>query len=226
MRRLPRPIFPVRYAIVAGPGKAVKHPFRYLRAIASTVIAFAPYRVVVAQAAVDSTPRAYTAADVRFMTGMIHHHAQAILIAGWAPSHNASPSVQTLCARIIVSQNDEIALIQRWLAHRHQPVPDLKNSHAMMPEMDPATMMPGMLTAEQLAALDNARGAEFDDLFLTDMIQHHQGAITMVNQLFAQGAGEETTVFKFASGVQVDQATEIARMQKMLAASLVGTANQ
>jgi uncharacterized protein (DUF305 family) len=87
-----------------------------------------------------------------------------------------------------------------------------------MPEMDPATMMPGMLTGDQLARLDRARGPEFDRLFLTFMIQHHQGAITMVNQLFGQGAGEQETVFRFASGVFADQTTEIARMQKMLAA--------
>lgn len=173
-----------------------------------------------AQAKADTRRPGYTAGDVHFMSGMIHHHAQAVLMAGWAPSHDASPSVRTLCDRIVVSQRDEIRLMQRWLQARQEPVPDSTAAHAMMPEMDPATMMPGMLTGEQLAQLDRARGSEFDRLFLTFMIQHHQGAITMVNQLFGQGAGEQETVFRFASDVFADQTTEIARMQKMLAALL------
>ena len=168
----------------------------------------------------DSGRRDYTAADVHFMSGMIYHHAQAVLIAGWAPAHDASPSVRTLCERIVVGQGDEIVLMQRWLRDRHEPVPDLSTTHAMMPGMDPATMMPGMLTAEQLAQLARARGPEFDRLFLTFMIQHHKGAITMVNELFGQGAGEQERVFRFASDVYADQTTEIARMQKMLATLL------
>ena len=168
----------------------------------------------------DSGRRDYTAADVHFMSGMIYHHAQAVLIAGWAPTHDASPSVRTLCERIVVGQGDEIVLMQRWLRDRHEPDPDLSTTHAMMPGMDPATMMPGMLTAEQLAQLDRARGPEFDRLFLTFMIQHHKGAITMVNELFGQGAGEQEKVFRFASDVYADQTTEIARMQKMLATLL------
>ena len=159
----------------------------------------------------------YTPADVHFMSGMIYHHAQAVLIAGWAPTHDASPSLRALCERIVVGQGDEIALMERWLRDRHENVPDLNATHAMMPEMDPATMMPGMLTADQLAQLDRARGKQFDRLFLTFMIQHHKGAITMVNQLFAAGAGEQETVYRFASGVYADQTTEIERMQKMLA---------
>ncbi len=162
----------------------------------------------------------YTAADVHFMSGMIYHHAQAVLIAGWAPSHDASPSLRALCERIVVGQGDEIALMQRWLRDRHEEVPDPSATHAMMPGMDPAPMMPGMLTADQLAQLDRARGREFDRLFLTFMIQHHQGAIAMVNALFGTGAGEQEKVFRFASDVFADQTTEIARMQKMLAALL------
>ena len=163
----------------------------------------------------------YTAADVAFMTGMIGHHAQAVLIAGWAPSHGASASIRAMCERIVVGQQDEITLMQRWLRDRHETVPDADASHAMMPGMDQAMMpmMPGMLTAEQLVQLDQARGAEFDRMFLTFMIQHHQGAIVMVDQLFgSQGAGEEERVFRFASDVYADQTTEIDRMQKMLAA--------
>jgi uncharacterized protein (DUF305 family) len=170
-----------------------------------------------AQVKVDNRQPGYTAADVRFMAGMIHHHAQAVLIAGWAPTHDASPSLRALCERIVVGQQDEIRLMQRWLRTRHEDVPDSNAAHAMMPGMEHAAMMPGMLTADQLVRLDRAQGPEFDRLFLTFMIQHHQGAITMVNQLFGQGAGEQETVYRFAADVYADQSTEIARMQKMLA---------
>jgi len=160
----------------------------------------------------------YTAADVHFMSGMILHRAQAVVIAGWAPTHGASQSMRALCERIVVGQRDEIALMQRWLGERHEAVPEADASHTMMPGMDPSMMMPGMLTPEQLAELDHARGTEFDRLFLRFMIQHHQGAITMVNQLFgSQGAGEEEGVFRLASNIYADQVTEIGRMQRMLA---------
>jgi len=154
------------------------------------------------------------------MSGMIYHHAQAVLIAGWAPSHEAGPSVRTLCERIVAAQIDEIALLSRWLATRHEAVPWPDPDHMMMPGMDSTHVMPGMLSAEQLAQLDRAKGPDFDQLFLRFMIQHHQGAITMVNQLFAAGAGEENPVYKMASSVFADQTTEIERMQRMLAADL------
>ena len=169
------------------------------------------------------TTRDYAPADVQFMSGMIYHHAQAILIAGWAKSHGAGPSVQTLCDRIIASQVDEINLLSRWLADRHEAVPHPDSAHAMMPEMDATHVMPGMLSAGQLGQLDRARGTDFDALFLQFMIQHHQGAITMVNDLFARGAGEENPVYKIASGVFADQTTEIERMQRMLAVELFGS---
>jgi uncharacterized protein (DUF305 family) len=163
----------------------------------------------------------YTPADVHFMSGMIHHHAQAVLIAGWAPSHGASASLRALCERIVVGQNDEIALASRWLRQHQLPVPEIDPAHMMMPGMH-GPMMPGMLTAEQLQQLDRARGPEFDRLFLSMMIQHHHGAITMVNELFAASGGEEEVVYRFASDVFADQTTEIDRMQKMLAALLFG----
>ena len=172
--------------------------------------------------AVQAPQPSYTAADVRFMSGMIYHHAQAILIAGWAPSHDAGPSVRTLCERIVAAQTDEIALLSRWLADRHEAVPHPDPAHMMMPEMDAGHMMPGMLTAQQLKQLDAARGPDFDALFLRFMIQHHEGAITMVNQLFAASGGEEEPVYKMATGVFADQTTEIERMQRMLAAELFG----
>jgi len=164
-------------------------------------------------------------ADVDFMSGMAYHHAQAVLIAGWAPTHGASPALLALCERIVVGQRDEIALISRWLRSRNEPVPDVDSPHAMMPGMDHSVMMPGMLTSDQLARLDQARGPDFDRIFLESMIVHHQGAITMVDQLFgSQGAGQDETVFRFASDVYADQTTEIHRMQLMLDALSPGGA--
>ena len=169
--------------------------------------------------AADNGTPPYTEADVRFMSGMILHHAQAVLIAGWAPTHGASSALRTLCERIVVAQQDEIAFMQRWLRQRDKPVPDADASHDMMPGMDHSNLMPGMLTAEQLTELDGARGAEFDRLFLTYMIQHHEGAIAMVEQLFgAYGAAQDDDIFKLAADVNVDQITEIDRMRAMLAA--------
>ena len=161
----------------------------------------------------DSVRRPYTEADVRFMSDMIGHHAQALVMAGWAPTHGANPSVRTLAARIINAQQDEIATMQQWLGDRGQPVPE---AHARpMPGM----LMPGMLTEAQMQALDQATGPGFDRLFLKDMIQHHRGAVTMVQQLFdTPGAARDETVFKFANDVNADQSTEIARMERMLAA--------
>lgn len=187
------------------------------------LLAFAPQ--LAAQQPAPSAPAepvrsGYTAGDVQFMTGMIGHHSQAVLIAGWAPTHGASASMRALCERIVVGQNDEIRLMKHWLSVRHETIPDEHASHDM-PGMDMGQMpmMPGMLTSEQLAQLDAARGPEFDRLFLTFMIQHHRGALTMVDQLFGtKGAGEEETTFRLASDIYADQSTEIDRMNRMLAA--------
>ncbi len=161
-------------------------------------------------------PKNYTEADVHFMAGMIGHHAQAIQMAGWAPSHGASPSVRVLCERIVVAQNDEIVMSQRWL-REHGEVPPADPRGHIMQGMDQPMLMPGMLTPEQMTQLDSARGTQFDRLFLTDMIQHHQGAITMVQQLLAvPGAAQDGPVFRFASDVNADQTTEINRMKLML----------
>jgi len=180
-------------------------------------------RAAIAKAAADSLRHPYTKADIDFMTGMISHHAQAIVMARWAPTHGASPAVQTLCSRIINAQSDEINLMSQWLRVRRQPVPE-PSPHGMkmtMNGMEHVMLMPGMLTDEQLQQLDNARGADFDRLFLAFMIQHHQGAVAMVKTLFdSYGAGLDDLVFKFASDVNIDQTTEIARMEKMLMAVL------
>jgi len=161
----------------------------------------------------------YSDADVEFMSGMIPHHAQAVIMAGWAPSHGAREDVAILCERIVVGQRDEIATMQTWLRDRGLPVPDATSTrHKMtMNGMTHEMLMPGMLSDEEMAALDRARGPEFDRLFLQGMIKHHQGAIDMVDVLFkSYGAAQDEVVFKFASDVYADQSTEINRMTEML----------
>jgi uncharacterized protein (DUF305 family) len=161
----------------------------------------------------------YSDADVDFMSGMIPHHAQAVIMAGWAPSHGARKDVAVLCERIVVAQRDEIAMMQNWLRDRGQTVPDATSTrHKMkMNGMEHEMLMPGMLTDEEMAELDRARGPEFDRLFLLGMIKHHQGAIDMVDVLFkSYGAAQDETVFKFASDVYADQGIEIERMNQML----------
>lgn len=188
-----------------------------------------------ARARADSLRYPYTQADIDFMTGMIHHHAQAITMSRWAPSHGADAAVQRLTARIINAQTDEINLMRSWLIDRNQVPPHVDSTgkvtmsagaHGMaghnmaaMPGMAANTMpaMPGMLTDDQMRALDAARGAEFDRLFLTYMMQHHRGAVAMVKTLFSShGAGQDESVFKFANDVEVDQSTEIRRMLTMM----------
>jgi uncharacterized protein (DUF305 family) len=172
-----------------------------------------------AKARADSARWPYTAADIRFMSTMIHHHAQAIVMSKMAPTHGASDPVLRLTQRIINAQTDEIAMMSRWLADRNQPVPEPNPGGEAM-KMDGMThmvLMPGMLTEEQMRQLDSARGPEFDRLFLTGMIQHHRGAVQMVQELIAnRGAANDETVFKFATDVNVDQTTEINRMLEML----------
>lgn len=183
----------------------------------------------IARAKADSVRHPYTEADIRFMSGMISHHAQAIVMAGWAPSHDAGASVRTLCERIINAQTDEIATMQQWLVDRQQRVPEARPTGMMMMMngVEHDMLMPGMLTAAQMKQLDHARGTEFNRLFLIFMIQHHRGAVSMVKDLFSSyGAGQDETVFKFASDVNVDQTTEIARMEKMLAALTLIQGNQ
>lgn len=193
-------------------------PLRTFAVLVFGLLAAAP--AAEAQVAGAMSDTVWVAGDVKFMNGMIGHHAQAVLIAGWAPSHGASPSIIRLTERIVVGQQDEIQLMETWLQDRGQPVPDPK-AHA---GMDHSMHMPGMLSPAQLDTLDRARGPDFDRLFLTYMIQHHKGAIVMVNELFAtQGAGQDEPTFRLASNIYADQTTEIARMEKMLAALDAGS---
>jgi len=201
----------------------------FIRAVALALAlgSFAAPRRATAQAPIsgieqarrDSVRRPYTTADIEFMSGMIGHHAQAVKMAGWAQSHGASRSLQIFCGRIATGQTAEIGLMQQWLKERNQPVPeaDARGMKMNMAGMDHYVMMPGMLTDEQMKQLDAARGVDFDRLFLTFMMQHHRGALTMVDKLFnTPGAAQDEIVFKFANDVQADQTTEIDRMQQML----------
>lgn len=171
------------------------------------------------RARADSLRYPYTKADIDFMAGMIHHHAQAIQIAEWAPSRGASPGLIRLTERVINAQKDEITLMSGWLRDRNQVVPE-PNPAGMpmkMGDMEHVMPMPGMLTPEQLKQLDAARGPEFDRLFLTFMIQHHRGAVEMVKTLLSsRGAALDETVFKLAADIEADQTTEIKRMMQML----------
>ena len=163
----------------------------------------------------------HTAADAQFMRGMIHHHAQAVVMAKWAPTHGAGADLRRLAERIVVAQQDEIALMQGWLRDKGEPVPEPTPGPMRMTMPDGTEhemLMPGMLTEAELKQLDAARGAEFDRLFLTFMIRHHEGALGMVDELFAsKGAGQDEDTFRLASDVFADQTTEIRVMKEMLA---------
>jgi uncharacterized protein (DUF305 family) len=167
----------------------------------------------------DLVRQPYSAADVEFMSGMIPHHAQAVIMAGWAGSHGASADIRVLCERIVVAQRDEIESMRNWLRDRGQTVPPANATHHRMTMngVEHDMLMPGMLSPEELAQLDKARSTEWDRLFLMGMIRHHQGALTMVDQLFtSHGALQDDDLFKFASDLYADQTIEIERMQKML----------
>jgi uncharacterized protein (DUF305 family) len=167
------------------------------------------------------------AADVAFMQGMIMHHQQAVEMTALIESHTENKDVRAIGAKISSSQADEIRMMQRWLKARGQAtsmsmpaaggMPGMDMSGKPMPGAAGPAMMPGMLTPEQMTALKAARGAEFDQLFLTGMIQHHGGALVMVKDLFdTAGAGQDAEIFEFVTEVDNGQRAEIKIMQKML----------
>jgi uncharacterized protein (DUF305 family) len=169
-------------------------------------------RLVTAGTAADLSRVQATAADVRFMQGMIHHHAQALDMTDLLATRTHSEDMKRLALRISLSQADEIKLMRRWLEVRGQEAP---NEHAH--HLPGAPMMPGMLTPEEMNRLAAVKGPDFDRLFLEGMIKHHAGALTMVQELFATpGAGQDSEVFAFASDVEADQRMEIDRMGAML----------
>jgi len=163
-------------------------------------------------------------ADVDFMQGMIMHHSQAVEMTALIKSHTENKDVRAIGAKISSSQADEIRMMQRWLAARGQAISMEKSGAREMPGMPDMDMsgsamppMPGMLTPEQMKALEKARGAEFDRLFLSGMIQHHGGALVMVKDLFSSaGAGQDAEIFDFATDVDNSQRAEIKIMQKLL----------
>lgn len=179
------------------------------------------------------TPRTPLAADISFMQGMIHHHAQAVEMVDLLRTRSRNRKVQALGNRITISQTDEMKYMRQWLEERGQPAPmahgqmdhsaighDMKG-HDMkaMSGMDMASMpmMPGMLTPEQMKALAKASGPAFDRLFLTGMIQHHTGALIMVEDLFdTAGAGQDNVLYDFATDVDNTQRAEIEIMKSLL----------
>jgi len=169
-------------------------------------------RVIAPNKAADLSRVQYTSADVKFMQGMIHHHAQALDMTALIPTRTASDDMHKLGSRIEISQSDEIKMMQHWLDTRGQEVPSEHAHH-----MPGATLMPGMLTPAEMERLAAAKGTEFDRLFLEFMIKHHEGALIMVKELMSvPGAGQESEIFAFASDVDADQRMEIERMSAML----------
>ena len=172
----------------------------------------APVRAQQAKAPVN-------AADADFMSGMLMHHAQAVVMGDWAPGHGASKDVAVLCRRIAISQRDEIKTMATWLTRHGLPVPD---TNVVMGDTLPGApqpmLMQGMLTGDQLVALRAAHGPAFDRLFLEDMIYHHEGAVVMVKDLLkAPGAAQDPLVYELANEISAGQLVEIHRMQALLA---------
>jgi len=169
-------------------------------------------RVISAEKAVDLSRVQHTPEDVRFMQGMIGHHAQALEMTELLKTRTSNDGMRKLALRIEVSQADEIKMMQDWLKRRGEPAPDEHAHHA-----HGATLMPGMLTPDEMARLASLKGPEFDRAFLEFMIKHHDGALVMVKELFSKpGAGQEADIFAFASDVDADQRMEIDRMGAML----------
>ncbi len=175
----------------------------------------------------------YVQADVDFMQGMIHHHAQAVVMARMAPTRAGSPAVRRLTSRILNSQKTEISLMADWLRDRGESVPEIASLAEDRAEdaapgpiqgWDEGPQMAGILSDAKMEELDEARGEEFDRLFLEYMIEHHAGAVTMVDNLVrSPGAARQASVFELASGIRADQSTEIDRMRKMLREQMFGS---
>jgi uncharacterized protein (DUF305 family) len=173
------------------------------------------------EATVRTPPRAPFNADVEFMQGMIMHHSQAVEMVALLRTRGKSPALKSFGEKISISQTDEIGFMKRWLESRGKSTTmEMDHSHmsaAEMKNMNMNMLMPGMLTPQQMSALTKARGAQFDHLFLTGMIQHHGGALTMVDDLFnTPGAGQDPVLFDFATDIENTQSAEIKIMRGML----------
>jgi uncharacterized protein (DUF305 family) len=162
--------------------------------------------------------RGFTEADVRFMQHMIAHHAQAVAMTALVEARTTRADLRLVAQRIALSQNDEMALMRRWLQDRGQSVPAASDAHDHMSMAGGEhALMPGMLTPQEIAALEASTGAEFERRFLEGMIRHHEGALVMVSELFATpGAAQQSEVYQFATDVNADQQAEIARMRAVL----------
>jgi uncharacterized protein (DUF305 family) len=174
-----------------------------------------------AQAAGAPGMPVHSEADARFMQDMIVHHAQAVEMTALVPERTEREDVRRLAARIEISQQDELELMERWLESRDEPVPDAREAagHSHHHPSIEHGLMHGLQDAEAMARLRESTGAEFDRLFLEAMIRHHEGALVMVAELLAtDGAGQEAEIFQFASHVESDQRIEIERMRQMLEA--------
>lgn len=162
-----------------------------------------------------AAPHDFTPADVEFVQGMIMHHAQAVVMSDWCATHGARSDLAILCKRIALSQRDEIKVMRKWLTDRGQSAPD----PAAMPgmAMGNGKLMPGMLSPEEMKHLDAAKDTAFDRLYLTGMIKHHEGALSMVATLFGKpGGGQQSDLFAIATDIDAGQRVEIARMETML----------
>jgi uncharacterized protein (DUF305 family) len=162
-----------------------------------------------------------SAKDVEFMQGMIHHHAQAVEMTALIEERTENKNIRKLGAKISQSQSDEMNFMKRWLTLRGEKTEMEMKNMADMPGMNHSShgghLMPGMLTPKQMEKLKNSKGAEFDRLFLKGMIQHHEGALEMVKDLFeTAGAGQDAEIFNFASDVDSGQRGEIKIMQNLL----------
>jgi uncharacterized protein (DUF305 family) len=171
------------------------------------------------EATVQPPYRAPFKADVEFMQGMIMHHQQAVDMVALLRTRGKSPTLRSFGEKIAISQSDEIRSMKQWLESRGKPTSmEMDHSHMSAADMKNMNMlMPGMLTPEQMTALAKARGAQFDHLFLTGMIQHHGGALTMVDELFqTPGAAQDPVLFDFATDIENTQSAEIKIMREML----------
>jgi len=171
-----------------------------------------PSRIITAEKSRDLSAVEYTGADIKFMQGMIGHHAQALEMVELLKKNSTSDDMKKLALRIELSQDDEIRMMQGWLSVRGQRVPSRTELH-----QHGAALMPGMLTPDEMLQLESARGAEFDRLFLEGMIRHHGGALQMVRELLdTPGAAQASDVFGFVADVEADQRAEIDRMSALL----------
>lgn len=175
-----------------------------------------PSRTLTPEELAEIEPPEHTAADVEFMQGMIHHHAQALRMTGLVPKRSTSRDVTLLAKRMDVSQQAEIEQMRTWLLERDEEAPALHRLHGHA-HGSGQVLMPGMLTEKELRRLAAAKGAEFDRLFLEYMIRHHRGALVMVADLYESGGGQEPSADAFARHVDSDQQIEITRMEQMLA---------